>query len=480
MLDFAKIKIQAGNGGRGAISFHREKFVPKGGPDGGDGGKGGDFYIVASNDVATLLDFQFLDHFEAQRGEPGGTTLKAGKDGKDYVLKVPVGTIIKINKLVADLPENNKRKRDHREPTRYIQKVFNYKRSEKLKRQEMVRAAKESEEQRGDNAGIIESQHSVAPDKILPTKAHATEQNDWDEEVFEEQSSGEPFKELPSEHYKVYKFSEAPKSIDSTEDTQNNKSVDAGPAPIFDLDTEGKQILIARGGRGGRGNTRFKSNENKAPYVAEPGQQGEYVEIEITLKMVANVGLIGFPNAGKSTLLSKLTAASPKIANYPFTTLEPNLGVTYIDDRPVVVADIPGLIEGASEGKGLGFKFLRHIERTEIVVHMIAIPERDQFSTPEELSEKVLQAYNTVREELVRYGQTLPEKKEIIAINKIDILSQDERSMYMKAVEEGIKTLNKPYAFISAHEERGVSGLKKIIGQNIQQLNPATIDQASE
>jgi GTP-binding protein len=487
MLDFAKIRIQAGNGGRGSVSFRREKFVPKGGPDGGDGGDGGDFYIIASNDVSTLLDFQFLDHFEAPSGEPGDVGLKAGKDGKDYILKVPVGSIIKINKLLVDITTNSKRKRDSREPNKYEQKMFNYKKMEKLRRKALEGTSAVKEGEGGENAGNNDDEQPIIPSTMLDRDAENSFENDNDilsatlvqnasskDLDDDEEFNNEELKEIASEKYKIYKFSEPTSSAATIKHTQN--SIVA--PPVFDLNQEGVKILIARGGKGGRGNTRFKSNENKAPHVAEAGQKGEQLEIEITLKMVANVGLIGLPNAGKSTLLSKLTAATPKIANYPFTTLEPNLGVAYIEGKPIILADIPGLIEGASAGRGLGFKFLRHTERTEILLHIIGLPERDQFSIPEELVAIVREAYTTVREELLRYGQSLPDKQEIIVINKIDCLREEERPEYIKPLEEELKKLDKPYAFISANEDLGLNGLKVLINKEVQDgRKESTIEQ---
>jgi GTPase len=462
MLDYAKIKINGGNGGKGSVSFRREKFVPKGGPDGGDGGKGGDFYIEASNDVSTLLDFQFMDHFEAESGEPGSTALKRGKDGKDYILKVPVGSIIKVNKLVADLVVNSKRNSRKNEPNVYEQKLFNYKKMEKLRRQEMSadgRLEQPIDKSENSSNNVIDgSQNPQGSETDIISKLdHIALENTNSESSLVISNEEQNDEVMPSEEYKVYKFSARHKANDNIPQVQNSTEV-----PLYDLDVVGSKILIARGGRGGRGNTRFKSNENKAPHAAEPGQKGEHLEIEITLKMVANIGLIGMPNAGKSTLLSKLTAAAPKIANYPFTTLEPNLGVMYEGDKSFVLADIPGLIEGASAGKGLGFKFLQHTERTAVLLHLIEMPNSDNKS-PHEIADDIINTYSMIRAELERYGKTLPDKKEIIVINKIDKIPDDLRTTYIPPIEEKLKKLNNPYAFVSAQDNIGLNGLKKII-----------------
>ncbi|MCS7179927.1 MAG: GTPase ObgE, partial [bacterium] len=250
-VDEAEIYIRSGKGGDGCIAFRREKFVPKGGPWGGDGGKGGDIIFKAVKNKKTLLDFHFQKHFYAENGKPGSSNNKKGKDGDDLIIEVPCGTIIK-------------------------------------------------------------------------------EIKDGEEKI------------------------------------------------LADLVKEGDYIIAAKGGKGGLGNTHFKSSTNQTPRIATKGERGEEKIIKLELKLIADVGIIGYPNSGKSTLLSKISKARPKIADYPFTTLEPNLGLVDLGDfRSFVVADIPGLIEGASKGKGLGIKFLKHIERTKILLHLLDLSEND-------------------------------------------------------------------------------------------------------
>jgi len=471
MLDYAKLKIYAGNGGKGIVSFRREKFVPKGGPDGGDGGKGGHIYIQASNDVSTLLDFQYLNHFEGQSGESGGPSNMRGKDAEDITIKVPVGSIIKVNKIVADIPKRKSRKPNISEPNEYEQMVFNYKKMKKMKmrtleeeqnsKEEAQESTEEDEAQNTQETPEMED-HSDGETATVP-EVKQTVSTDTEEDASEYASEGAELYSVGS--HKVYKFSEPDRSFARALRSESSmlSRYKKEEIPTYDLDVAGEQILIARGGVPGRGNSRFKSSLNQAPMYAEPAQRGEYVEIEIILKMVANVGLIGYPNVGKSTLLSKLTAASPKIANYPFTTLEPNLGVTYIDEKPVVLADIPGLIEGASRGKGLGYKFLQHVERTNTLLHLIAIPDLDQISSPEDLTATILHGYNSIRDELIQYGNNLPEKQEIIVINKIDKIPEDQRKEYISPLEAELKKLHKPIIFISADQELGLNGLKKVI-----------------
>lgn len=287
LIDEAKIIVKAGKGGDGAVAFRREKYVPKGGPAGGNGGDGGSVYFVADHNLDTLMDFRYKQKYEAENGVPGGGALKDGKNGKDIYVKVPAGTLIK----------------------------------------------------------------DAQTDEVLA-----------------------------------------------------------------DLDESGKEILIVKGGRGGKGNSNFATSTNQAPRFAENGKPGEEKEIKLELKLIAHVGLVGFPNAGKSTLISVISAANPKIADYPFTTLSPNLGIVqYKEYQSFTVADIPGIIEGAHEGKGLGIQFLKHIERTRILLFMI-----DAFS------EDYQEDYDTLLNELEQYSTELLQRKRIIAITKADAMSEEE------------------------------------------------------
>jgi len=316
-IDYAEVEVQAGKGGDGAVTFRREKYVPKGGPSGGNGGDGGSVIIKAFHNLSTLLDFRYKKIYKAGNGEPGGSSLKDGKNGKDVIIKVPVGCIIK--------------------------------------------------------------------------------------------------------------------------DEETGKT-------IVDLDDDGKEIVIAKGGKGGKGNSNFATPTNQAPRFAEDGKPGEKKKLIFELKLIADVGLVGFPNAGKSTLISKISAAKPKIADYPFTTLEPNLGIVrYKDFESFTVADIPGIIEGAHIGKGLGLKFLRHIERTRILLFLIDIT-----------SEDYQEEYNILLNELKSYSKKLASKTKIVSLSKADLL---EENKLKKIKKKKFKNADSPLIIFSAVSGYGLQDL---------------------
>jgi GTPase len=289
-VDEAEISVKAGDGGAGCVAFRREKYVPKGGPDGGDGGDGGSVYFVADPGENTLLDFASKHHWRAPRGEAGQGKKMAGRSGEDLVIRVPPGTL------------------------------------------------------------IYDKEHGIL---------------------------------------------------------------------LADLDQPHKKVLVAQGGKGGLGNWHFKSSTNQAPRYAQPGTTGQERSLKLELKLIADVGLVGMPNAGKSTLLRSISAARPKVADYPFTTLEPQLGIVeLVGDRRMVFADIPGLIEGAQQGAGLGHAFLRHIERTKIIVHLLDLFPTDGSNPADN--------YRVIRKELEAFSPLLAEKQELIAANKMDLAIDDE------------------------------------------------------
>ena len=319
-VDVARVSLKAGKGGDGAVSFRREIYIPKGGPDGGDGGKGGDIVFRADKNTDSLIDFRFTPILTAEDGRNGSDSRSAGRSGKDLVIDVPVGTVVY-----------------------------------------------------GIGDQFRSRSASLAP--VVTGLARYP----------------------------------APVVAD---DLERNRSTDAETGPertlIADLTQDGQTAVIARGGSGGFGNAHFKSSTRQAPIIAEVGEPGEEFEAELELKSMADVGLVGLPNAGKSTFLSVVSNARPEIADYPFTTLVPQLGVATIDEHDLLIADIPGLIEGASEGKGLGHDFLRHVDRTAVLLHLVDVYNDDAGK-----------AYATIRHELEKYAE-LGERPEIVALTKCE------------------------------------------------------------
>ncbi len=319
-VDEVRIRVQAGDGGNGCVSFRREKYVPRGGPDGGDGGRGGDVILEAVSNKHTLLDFRYRHLFKAPPGKHGSGQNRHGRSGEDLRLEVPVGTVVK---------------------------------------------------------------------------------DPLSEEV------------------------------------------------LADLTEAGQVWTAARGGSGGRGNARFVSSTRQVPRFAEEGRPGEEAEVVLELKLMADVGLVGFPNAGKSTLIAAVSAAKPKIADYPFTTLVPNLGVVaFGDNPPFVMADIPGLIEGAHEGVGLGLRFLRHIERTRVLVHLIDASELDE--------DDPLKPLRQIESELRSYSEELPLKESIIALNKADLIADGPR---LERLAKAFRETGRPTVVISALARKGLQDL---------------------
>jgi len=329
-IDEAVINVQSGNGGRGCVSFRREKFIPRGGPDGGDGGKGGDVALLTTSRKRTLYQFRYQRHFKAKNGAHGQGKQKTGKNGQDLIIEIPPGTLItdaETSQTIKDL---------------------------------------------------------VGPDETL---------------------------------------------------------------------------VLVKGGRGGQGNRRFKTSTHRTPRFAQPGEPGETKTFRLELKLLADVGIIGLPNAGKSTLISAVSSARPKIGNYPFTTLSPSLGVVRTDwGEPFVIADIPGLIKGAHKGTGLGIRFLRHIERTRILVHLVDV------STIE--TNDPLKSYDTVNKELSMYNQQLIEKPQIVVLNKLDLPGTQEMATSVQSALKGKELIS-----ISALTGKGIDDLTSKIIQLLDKHN---------
>lgn len=336
-VDTAKVFIQAGKGGDGAVSFRREIYIDKGGPDGGDGGVGGDVVFVATDDLNTLVDFRFKPELKATAGQNGAKRNQRGRSGQSLYVKVPVGTIVRR-----------------------------------------------------------------------------------DGEV------------------------------------------------IADLSTDGEEVTIAQGGDGGFGNAHFKSSVRQTPRIAEKGELGDTFEAELELKLLADVGLVGFPNAGKSTFLSVVSNARPEIADYAFTTLTPNLGVADIDTNSLLIADIPGLIEGASEGKGLGDAFLRHIERTAVLLHLIDV-----------YSDDIAVAYQTIRGELEKYSPELVTRPEVVAITKIEGLDEDIINMQIEALEGVVPPDTQIFA-VSSSAHKGLKDVLRVLHSKVVEVRKQQSEMVDE
>ncbi len=326
-LDKAKIKILSGKGGNGMVAWRREKYVDKGGPAGGDGGRGGDVYFIADENMTTLMDFKYKSIFKAEVGENGRPKSQHGRCGKDLYVKVPLGTVVKD-------PENEK--------------------------------------------------------------------------------------------------------------------------IIADLTEHEQKVLVAKGGRGGRGNIKFASSQRRAPQFCEPGESGIERDLELELKLIADIGLLGMPNAGKSTFISVVSSAKPKIADYPFTTLVPNLGVVKKDSGDgFVIADIPGLIEGASEGIGLGHEFLRHVERCRFLIHVVDLSQ-----------ENPVENYKKINAELKKHDDRLGELYQVVALNKIDVIDSDTKEAYFKK----FKKLNPDSFLISAATREGVDTFMEFVKRKVDEI----------
>jgi GTP-binding protein len=335
-VDEVDIHVEAGSGGRGCLAFRREKFVPRGGPSGGDGGHGGSVFVVASPHTSTLIDFRFHPEFSAQRGVHGMGSNRTGKNGEDLELAVPIGTLV--------------------------------------------------------------YEKTGQPDEPLRLLA--------------------------------------------------------------DLAVEGQRVLVASGGRGGMGNARFASSTNRAPRKVQPGEPGEIKDLRLELKLLADVGLVGFPNAGKSTLIARVSAARPKIADYPFTTLTPNLGMVRLsDNRSFVVADVPGLIEGAHRGLGLGHQFLRHLERTRVLVHLIDVTGASGRDAVQDL--------DVVRRELQLFDSALAAKPQLVVANKIDAIDPEGDADQIAALARRAAELGLPFFRISGVTGAGVPELLEAVWQRL-------------
>ncbi|MCL4208358.1 GTPase ObgE [Patescibacteria group bacterium] len=370
MIDLVKLLLIAGDGGNGRVSFYRAKFITKGGPDGGYGGNGGDIIFVGDKHTSTLKHLAGVTEIVANKGGHGGKKKMHGADAEPIFVKVPVGTTL------WSIAENDLAKR--RRTGISLSRPFS-KNEVRFETYEVERETISPSER--DVAGL--------------------------DHVYDENALDQDFK------------------------IKNLNINDVAKEKLVEITEDGQEVVVCQGGFGGRGNIAFKNSRNTTPMEAEYGTQGERRVVLVELKLLANVGLVGFPNAGKSTLISKITKANPKIANYPFTTLEPHLGILETaGGRELIIADIPGLVEGASEGKGLGFSFLRHVEACQVLLFVLALEESVIFDESVSLSQKAEQLwseYQTLKNELGQYGEAMLTKPHFIGLNKVDLYSQELR-----------------------------------------------------
>ena len=466
-VDKATVVVQAGKGGDGIVSFRHEKYIDKGGPDGGDGGKGGDVVFMASRNENTLADFRFEKELKAEPGSPGGKRRKHGKNGKDLVVPVPVGTVVTDERgaVKADLAHDGTRAviaRGGRGGFGNAHFVSS--------RRQAPRIAEKGEE--GDAFNLTLELKMIADIGLigLPNAGKSTLLSVVSNARPE--IANYPFTTLVPNLGVVDVDGEASLLFADIPGLIEGAAEGKGLGDDFlrhergavkaDLAHDGTRAVIARGGRGGFGNAHFVSSRRQAPRIAEKGEEGDAFNLTLELKMIADIGLIGLPNAGKSTLLSVVSNARPEIANYPFTTLVPNLGVVDVDgEASLLFADIPGLIEGAAEGKGLGDDFLRHVERTAVLVHLIDAYQED-----------IAAAYQTIMGELKAYKVDLSTKPQVVVLTKIEGLDQDIINDQLKQLE-GVLPAGTQVLTISAQSKQGLPQLLRALRSEVEAVRAA-------
>jgi GTP-binding protein len=435
MIDLIRLHLRAGDGGYGRISFHREKFITKGGPDGGNGGMGGKIILKAAAGMNTLRSLSGIKHIKAQSGNPGGREKMSGLKGDSVTIEVPVGTVVWLageNKISAE--------RTRRYGVRQL----------------------------------------LAKADIQMEKFYVTKEQE--PAPAREPDQPEPITEHLAEYEQMWQVTGNVPAQKKFGETQTFW--------LAELTEVGQTITLCQGGLGGRGNFLFKASTNVTPLEAEYGSFGEQKEVFLELRLLADVGLVGLPNAGKSTLLSKITKATPKIGDYPFTTIEPNLGVLTMGKqgaefaqvgnksrRDLVIADIPGLIEGASEGKGLGFDFLRHIENCQELVYVLTLPEAvifDETLSVQEKAEQVWQQYQALRTELGQHNASLLEKPYILTLNKIDIYSNELIDAVIAIFTHHDEVIT-PFSGVTG---QGLAEVITLIGAVVPAATMATADEA--
>jgi len=442
MFDLVKLNLQAGDGGNGKVSFRREKFIPKGGPDGGNAGDGGSIYVVANRHLNTLQDYAGVKQYKAERGQNGGSQNQIGFKGEDLTLEVPVGTTIWL------LAENKVSQR-HRVEHYYEGHSKNSK--SHLQKYYLTKPAGNAPYRDLDVAEPIKL-------TVIPEEA-AERQRSVPASGIQDSGSMTVQSQTPEEDQEQILRSGSLKNL-------NVRQIPK--IKLVSLMEDGQKVCICQGGMGGRGNDMFKASNNTTPMEAEYGSFGEAKIVLFELQLLADVGLIGYPNAGKSTLLSVVTKANPKIASYPFTTIEPNLGVMSTPSgNDLVIADLPGIIEGASVGKGLGFDFLRHAQACKAELIMVTFDEPTLYD--EEMSDKqkaklLWQQYQSLINEMKTFDETLLQKQLIVAVSKEDLFSVDLKA----AVKSLFKKEKIELHFFSTLTRTGIDDLQKVLTTAVQ------------
>lgn len=469
-VDQVRVVVRAGRGGDGAVAWRREANVPKGGPAGGDGGDGGDVILEADPHLSTLLDLRFRQRLHAEAGHAGGTRDRNGRAGVDLVVKVPVGTMIYLEGP-ADAPPpaaaaTQARQADE-DDGEGMQNVYIVHDPEALARlrhagAELAGGTEHAEAAADEDDG--EPGQWREPAAIDEDAAPLLEQDGMvvDADAFDDEASDED--DDPTERGAAALDDEGPViPLELVDDPLRPAAelVRHEPGQLLgDLSRAHDRVVVARGGQGGRGNIHFRSATNRTPEQAEKGGTGEAWRLRLELKLLADVGIVGFPNVGKSTFIRKVSRARPKVGAYPFTTLIPNLGVVRLSGgRSMVVADVPGLIRGASEGKGLGLQFLRHLERTRVLLHLLA-PDPEPGREP-------LADLEALELELSRYGSQFDGRPRVVALNKLDLLHDDEGHALVARLREQLRARNIPLFTISAQTGAGIPRLLEAIWRRL-------------
>jgi GTP-binding protein len=474
-IDRVRIQVRAGDGGNGAVAWRREAHVPKGGPAGGDGGEGGDVWLVADAQLSSLLELKYRQHHEAESGRPGAGASKNGRGGEALEIRVPVGTSVYYEGEATetgerppwfdenpdgirfepfDEPEPNFQRRP--EP-RSEKPELDEPEPDEPELDEHVPESDESEEGELENVWVVgermvelDAPGSAGMEVIDEARAELLELGAPPEVlVVGETISGGAQRRAMRAHTK-----QRPRR-------DQRPRYELGEI-MYDLDDDGARVLIARGGHGGRGNVHFRSSTNRTPDRAEPGTRGEGMWLRLELKLLADVGIVGYPNVGKSTLISRISRARPEIGAYPFTTLTPQLGVVSLPaghggaERTMVVADVPGLVDGASEGRGLGHEFLRHLERTRVLLHLLA-PD----PTP---GRELLRDLDALEGELRRYGPMFEGRPRVVALNKIDT---EEGRELIQQTRRALRKRNIPLFPICAMTGEGTGPLLEALWRRL-------------